>query len=137
MTTHAVTLNLPEPLYDRARRRAEQANRPVEAELLEVLTAALPAGDDLPADLTAAIAPLPQLDDGSLWRVARSGFAPDMAAQLEALHDKQQREGLTDAEAQIVAGLIRQYERAMLTRARAAAILKQRGHDVSSLLARP
>jgi plasmid stability protein len=137
MTTHAVTLNLPDPLYDRLKRRAEKANRPVEAEVLEVLTTAVPAGDELPADLAGAIAPLSLLDDESLWRAARSGLPSEAAAQLEELHDKQQRDGLTDADAQTVAGLVKQYERAMLIRARAAAILKQRGHDVSQLLARP
>jgi plasmid stability protein len=137
MSNHVVTLNLPGALYDRAKRRAEKANRPVEAELLDVLTAALPATDDLPPDLAAAIGPLPQLDDDSLWRAARSGLASEVAAHLEALHDKQQREGLSDAEAQTVANLISQYERAMLVRARAAALLKQRGHDVSQLLTHP
>jgi hypothetical protein len=137
MATHAVTLNLPALLYDRAKRRADQANRPVETELLEVLTAALPAGDDLPADLAAAVATLSQLDDESLWRAARSALASESAAQLEDLHRKQQREGLTQAEAETVASLLKQYERAMLVRAQAAALLKQRGHDVSPLLTAP
>jgi plasmid stability protein len=137
MTTHAVTLNVPTPLYDRLKRRADQAKRPVEAEFLDVLTAAVPALDELPADLAEAVAPLSLLDDVSLWRAAHSSFAPDAAALLEELHDKQQCEGLTEAEAQTVAGLVKQYERAMLIRARAAAILMQRGHDVSQLLARP
>jgi plasmid stability protein len=137
MVTHAVTLNVPAPLYDRLKRRAEQRKRPVEAELLDVLSAAIPASDDLPADLAEAIAPLTGLDDESLWRAARSALAPEAAALLEELHDKQQREGLTEAESQAVAGLVKQYERAMLVRARAAAILTQRGHDVTRLLARP
>jgi hypothetical protein len=43
-------------------------------------------------------------------------------------------QGLTEAEVQEAATLLRQYERVMLVRAHAAALLKQRGHDVSSLL---
>jgi hypothetical protein len=93
--------------------------------------------DELPADLAAAISPLSLLDDESLWRVARSSLSSEAAAQLEELHDKQQSQGLTDAEVQAVAMLVRDYERAMLIRAQAAAILKQRGHDVSRLLAHP
>jgi plasmid stability protein len=137
MTTHAVTLNVPTPLYDSLKRRAERANRPVEAEVLDVLSAAVPATEQLPADLAAALAPLSLLDNESLWRAARSSLASEVAAQLEELHLKQQREGLTGAEAQTLAGLVKQYERAMLIRAQAAALLKQRGHDVSGLLERP
>jgi hypothetical protein len=137
MTTHAVTLNVPAPLYERLKRRAERANRPVEVELLDVLSSAVPARDDLPPDLEAAISPLTLLDDDSLWRAARSSLAPEVSAELEELHNKQQRQGLTAAEVETLAGLVKHYERAMLVRARAAAILKQRGHDVSQLLARP
>jgi hypothetical protein len=93
--------------------------------------------DAVPADLAEAIAPLSLLDDESLWRAARSALAPEKVALLEELHDKRRREGLTEAEAQTVAGLLKEYERAMLMRAEAAAILKQRGHDISQLLARP
>jgi hypothetical protein len=50
---------------------------------------------------------------------------------MEDLHLKRQREGLTDAEAKTLDGLVRQYERTMLVRAQAAALLKARGHDVS------
>ena len=44
-------------------------------------------------------------------------------------------EGLTETEAEETASLVRQYERAMLVRAQAVALLKQRGHDISGLLA--
>jgi hypothetical protein len=91
--------------------------------------------DDLPADLTEAISPLALLDDAELWRAARSRLADETAAQLEDLHLKRQRDGLTPAEEQTLAGLVRQYERVMLVRAQAAALLKQRGHDVTELLA--
>jgi len=46
---------------------------------------------------------------------------------------KRQSEGLTETEYKDVARLVRQYEQTMLIRAQAAALLKQRGHDVSSL----
>jgi plasmid stability protein len=137
MTTHAVTLNVPGPLYDRVKQRAQRANRPVEAEFLDVLTAAVPASDELPPDLAEAIAPLCFLDDESLWRAARTSLTGEAAERLQELHDKKQREGLTKSEAQTVTGLVREYERAMLVRAQAAALLKQRGHDVSELLACP
>jgi plasmid stability protein len=135
MTLQTITLTVPDILYSSLKKRAEQANRTVEAELLDVLATAVPVAEELPADLEAALSPLALLDDESLWRAARSRLAPEAAADLESLHLKRQREGLTAAETETLAGLVRQYERAMLVRAQAAALLKQRGHDVSSLVA--
>ena len=134
MTTQAVTLQIPEPLYRELKQRAVQTNRTIEDETLEVLTAAVP---HLPADLEEALSPLTLLDDESLLRAARSHLAADLAAELEELHQKQQREGLTAMEAQTVAIRVRQYERAMLVRAQASALMKARGHDVSTLIGAP
>lgn len=137
MTVQIVTLQLPVPLYQRLKARAEQAQRSVEDEVLDVLATSVPVADELPTDLEEALLPLALLDDAALWRAARSTFSADTARQLEVLHLKRQREGLTETEAEMVAALVRQYERAMLVRAQATALLKQRGHDVSSLLVTP
>jgi len=135
MTTQTVTLDLPEPLYQTLRLRAAQSQRTVEDELLEVLATAVPVADDLPAELSAAITPLATLNDADLWRAAQTQLPATVAARLEGLHLKRQREGLTGHQEREAAALIRQYERAMLIRAQAAALLKQRGHDVAGLLA--
>jgi len=101
-----------------------------------VVVTAVPVGDELPADLDEAISPLSLLDDDTLWRAARTHLPTKAAAQMEDLHLKRQRQGLTETETQILIGLVRQYERTMLVRAQAAALLKQRGCDVSELLSR-
>ena len=134
MTVQTVTLNMPSILYDRIKRRAEQAHRSVEAELLEAVAMAVPVADELPPDLTETISSLAHLDDETLQRAARSHFPTEKATKLEALHLQRQDEGLTEQEAQRAAELTRQYERAMLVRAQATALLMQRGHDVSALI---
>jgi plasmid stability protein len=134
MAVRPVTLNLPDPLYEQLRRRAEQTERTVEAELLEVVAAAVPAAGELPASLAEALAPLDLLDDDALWRAARSRLPAPAAERLADLHVQRQRASLALAEIDELAALVRQYEQAMLVRARTAAILGQRGHDVSSLL---
>ena len=136
MTVHAVTLHVPSLLYEQLKRRAEQAQRTVEAELLDIVVTSVPMSDDLPADLAEAITPLELLDDEGLWRAARCSLPAAAATQMEDLHLKRQREGLTDSEVKTLDGLVRQYERTMLVRAQAAALLKERGHDVSQLLTR-
>lgn len=82
----------------------------------------------------AAIAPLALLSDAELWQAGRTRFPAEAAAQLAALNLKRQREELTEVEASTAATLVSQYEQVMLMRAEAAALLKQRGHDVSGLL---
>lgn len=135
MTVEPITLNLPDLLYNQIKRRAERSHRSVEAELLEVVASAVQVADELPTDLNEAISPLVLLDDESLKRAARSHLSSEAAAQMENLHIKRQREGLTDADEQMLAGLVRQYERAMLVRAQATVLLKERGFDVSEFAA--
>ena len=135
MTVQPVTLQLPNALYHHLKRRAEQARRSVEDELVEVVATAVLVGDELSADLGEATSPLSLLGDNDLWRAARSHLPAEASAQLESLHLKRQSEVLTESEKQTLASLVRQYERAMLVRAQAAALLKQRGYDVSVLVA--
>jgi hypothetical protein len=135
MTTQTVTLNLPGAVYDRIKRRAEQAHRSIEIELLEAVAMAVPAADELPPELSETISSLAHVDDETLQRAARSHFSAEKAAELEALHLKRQDQGLTEDEAQMAAELTRQYERAMLIRAQAAGLLMQRGYDISALIA--
>src|SRR5262249_39611408 len=95
MSEQTVVLNIPDAVYSRLRSRAEQHQRSIEAESLDVIVAAVSAGDDI----SEVLAGMELLDNDALWRAGRSRLAPEMAAQLEELHDKQQREGLTAEEA--------------------------------------
>lgn len=137
MSELTLTLSLPESLYRQLKTRATRSKRSVEEETVDILAAAVPAAEELPADLAEALTPLSVLDDESLWRAARSALAAQAVEEMEALHRKRGTEGLTAAEAEALAGLVAAYERAMLVRAQAAALLRRRGHDVSGLLGSP
>jgi DNA-binding helix-hairpin-helix protein with protein kinase domain len=134
MTVQTVTLELPSLLYDRVKRRAEQARRSIEMELLEAVATAVSPTEELPDDLAEAVASLALLDDETLRRAAASHFSAEQAAELEALHFKRQDVGWSESEARRAAELVQQYERAMLIRAQAMALLTQRGYDVSKLV---
>ncbi len=127
MTAQSITLQLPVSL-------SEETHRTVEAELLKAVTVAAPEAEKLPLYLAEAVSGLEALDQAALLGAARGTFAPEASARLEALHIKRQAEGLTEEEAEATEGLVRQYERAMLVRAHALKLLKERGHDVSELL---
>jgi hypothetical protein len=97
----------------------------------------LPESDNeegLPPDLAEQVASLAVLTDEELWRAARTRLADEAADRLSELNDLRQRAGLSAAEAAEAAALLRQYERAILIRAKAAGILYSRGHDISVLL---
>jgi len=134
MSRQTLTVQLPDRLYAWLRHRAQQANCTVEAELVDLVATAMPEDVELPGELNLELAGLEHLEDRTLWQAARSPLAARIARRTENLHRKQQREELTEAETQDLAELIRRYERAMLIRARAAALLKQRGDDVSKLV---
>ena len=133
MSIQTVTLDVPGTIFELVRVRAAQSQRTVQDELLHLIAAAIPAEDSLPADLANAVSQLAILNDAALWQAARVQLRGDVAEQLATLHRKQQAEGLNETEAKLLASLVRQYEGTMLVRAEAAALLKQRGHDVSSL----
>lgn len=116
-----------------------EENKALQHAIEEVKAAFVQAGTEqsteIPAELAHAITDLPTLSDNALWSAARTRMSQRASARLQMLHEKRQREGLDDAEAQEAARLTRQYERAVFVRSHAAALLKERGYDVSTLLA--
>ncbi len=134
MAARAVTLRLPEPLYDHFSRRAERAHRSLEAELLDAVAGLAADEKELSQEVAQAIADLKLLTVEELWRAARNRLPDTVRARLAALNSKQQREKLTSAEKEELGQLVHQYDWAVLMRAEAARLLKERGHDVSRLL---
>jgi hypothetical protein len=131
MAAHPVTLRLPAPLFSYFQNRAERARRSLEAVLLEAV-ATVAAEED--QDLSQSLADLDLLTDEELWRAARNRLSEDLRLKLEALNLKQQRETLTPAEKDTLGQLVHHYDRAVLLRAQALRLLKERGQDVSQLL---
>lgn len=134
MHTQTLTVQIPVSVYERLQQQAAQSHRSIEAELVEVVSHALPEEAQLSPELTQLLQDLSLLDDSALWQAARSHLPKSASEQMEALHHKRQREGLTPSEQEIVATLLAHYERYIVVRAQAAVLLKQRGHDISKIL---
>ena len=133
MALQKVTVRLPDALYRQIEQRARRMQRSVEDELVAVVAEALPTLEELPADIADELAQLAFLSDEELWQAARTTLAPEEAERMQALLLKRQREGLTPEEQQEAERLLHLYDRTMLVRAQAAVLLKERGHDISSL----
>lgn len=129
MALQTVTVHLPQSLYRQIEQRANQMRRSVEDELVEVVSATLPTLDDLPTDLAGELAQLALLNDAELKQAARTTLSAGETDRMQNLLQKQQREGLTSQEAEEAKRLAQLYDRTILIRAQAAALLKKRGHD--------
>ncbi|MEI6046455.1 MAG: hypothetical protein WCS37_19060 [Chloroflexota bacterium] len=104
--SQAITVNLPEPVYQRLKERAAQTQRSVENELL---------------------------DDKTLWQAARTHLSTKLIGRMEKLHDKRRNDTLTIAEEKELTDLLKDYEKAIVLRSEAMGILLERGYDISKL----
>ena len=134
MNLQRVTIILPEPIYQRVKRRSQQMQRSVAEELAAVVAASLPEQESLPADIEQELLQLELFTEEELWRAARMTAPADKSERMRVLVEKQQLEGLTDLEKQELALLSHFFNRVMLVRAKAAVLLKECGHDVDQLL---
>jgi len=128
----SVTVQLPDSLYQRMRRRARERNRSVEEEVAEVVERAF--ADDVSPATAELLAQLPHLADRDLWQAARMRVTADRAERMQQLVWKEQAEGLTAAEQDEAAQLQRYAQQIMLVRGKAAALLAERGHDVGDAI---
>ncbi|HRV94135.1 MAG TPA: hypothetical protein P5526_18390 [Anaerolineae bacterium] len=91
----------------------------------------------LPPEVKTALADLDQASNEVLWDIAQTAVAQIDFEKLESLLDKQKTTGLTATEQAQAQELLSRYDQAVLMRAKAIALLKQRGRDVSPLLQQP
>jgi hypothetical protein len=135
MGRQTITIAIPEETYEPFRQHAERARQSVEDAVVEAMRAALVDGDEASAEgRQATLAALALLDTSTLWQMVQRGAENEDVLLLAALNEKRQRQALTEAEESVVRDLIRRHDRAVLLRAKALALLRQRGEDVSALV---
>jgi hypothetical protein len=136
MGRQTITIAIPEETYEPFRQHAERARQSVEDAVVEAMRAALDDGNEVGAEgRQATLAALSLLDTPTLWQMIQRGAENEDVLLLAALNEKRQRQALTEAEEHVVRDLIRRHDRAVLLRAKALALLRQRGEDVSALVA--
>ncbi len=135
MAVHPVTINLSESVYRQIKRAADVVRRPVDEVVAEAVVAAAPIMDTSASSLRMELAQMAYLNDAALWKAARATLSKEQRQQLETLHDKQQRVGLTPGEQAQEEALRKLYRETLLVRAQAVALLQQRGYDVSDPMA--
>ena len=136
-SSQSMTVDVPLETYEPFRRQAERAQQSVEEAVVQAMRAALTAEAGTATERQAMLAALESLDTPALWQIVNRGAETEDVLLLVALNEKRQRQGLTESEEAAVQALIRQHDRAVLLRAKALAVLRQRGEDVSALVAGP
>jgi predicted transcriptional regulator len=130
---HAVTLTLPDRLYEPVQRIAQATNQPLEAVLLTALQASLPPLDGLPADIASELASLEELSDDALERVLHEEVSEQDYAEIQELLDQNQAGVSTEADRERLTALEHTANRVMLRKARAAVLLRFRGRPVPAM----
>src|SRR5208282_2823544 len=98
-------LELPEDIYERVRRAAKGMNQPMEKALVNIVRAATPSLEKVPAEYRAELEAMEDLGDEELWRILRGRPAAAKQRRLEGLLDKSQRALLTERETQALSEL--------------------------------
>jgi hypothetical protein len=130
MNTQSVTLQLPEVVYQSARRVAQATHRPLEEVIAQSLTQTLPPLDDVPEVEAEALARLSLLDDAQLWQVAAQLLSAEEQVLVDELLD-QQNAGLLDNHGRgQLATLLDSYNQIMLHKAHAWLLLARRGYRI-------
>jgi hypothetical protein len=123
----SITVKIPQPLYHRLEHVAARLQKPVTDMLVETLQAALPPVDEIPDHIQAEVASLDKLETAELYEVAESQVADADQDALEYLLDVQTTRPLTDEKAVRLESLRLEYGRVLLRKARAFALLAERG----------
>lgn len=137
MTLHPVTVHVPTSLYQRLLKRAQESDQSVAGELLILAATAEQQSLELPGDMEETLSALALLDTESLWAAARTSLSDDVATRIKDLNLKQQAQGLSPSEVEMLDQMIEQHDRVMLIRAQAAVLLKRRGQDITQLARQP
>lgn len=136
-TTQRLVLDLPSDLFAKLERAAEQMQRSIQDEAVQLLTRVVPEDELLPPKTRAALTSLAALDDAALWKAARRRASTRSLGLWRTLISKRQTQPLTEDEERILDELEESFNRVALIRAEAALLLKERGHDIGALGSKP
>ena len=130
----SLSIRVSERLLQSLKRRATRQHKSLEKEVADLLATGLQQSDMSADDVVELLQPLEMLTDDDLWNAVRSRLPRRLSSELEKLHQKRQRDGITKSERARARLLTDQFERCLVIRARAIELLHARGHDVSRLL---
>ncbi len=136
MSTNTVIVTIPERLYRRLQAVAKHTNRAISDVLIDSAETLLPienADTALPAEVVDELAAMRLFSDEALWQATEPTLSPEQQARLSELTKLQGERTLTPAEQNELTKLLAEYDRSVLHRAQALALLSVRGHTLPDL----
>jgi len=127
-------LTVPEEIYQRARRIADESALPVAEVLIDYLRTLHSPSPALPPEEEAELDALSRLSDDALWTIALDALPQSVQSEMELLMQRNSLGAIDDADQLHLADLVERNQRLMLRKSEAAALLTRRGFDVKSLL---
>jgi hypothetical protein len=129
--TATVTLQLPDPIYQRLVNTAIATGQSLEKVMLHALKVGSPPDwENVPDEFKADLAALDRLEDEALWKIATDHKTEEEMARHFELLERNKEHTLTSAEQVELVELQSQADLFMLRKAHAAALLHWRGHRV-------
>lgn len=130
LSTQTINVELAEPVYRQLQRAAELTYRPIDEILSSALTVALGLPPELPAESRAELAAMGMLSDAALWAASESTLSPAQQRRLRQLNHAAGERQLSSSEEREQMELLDLYQRSVLQRAQALALLVYRGYDL-------
>lgn len=137
MQEQTITVTLPPPLLDKLKRAAKLTYRSIDEVVASTIDAALIAPPDLPDDLAGELAAMRLLSDQALQAATYPSLSPADQERLRQLNHIAGERALTAAESAEQMALLDAYQRAVVRRAQALAILVERGYRIEAGMLAP
>ena len=133
MASQTINVDLPDEIYHRLQGMAAATHQSLEEILVQTLRGNLPlTRDDLPPAQQGLVPMLASLDDDALWKVAREPLPARDWRRHRHLLRKAGAGTLTAAEREELAALRDATDRFVTRRSVALALLKWRGHTITT-----
>lgn len=135
--SQTLTITLPDSTLEKLNRAAELTYQTIDEIVAATVETALPGRSDLPVEQATELDAMRFYSDDALWAAVEPTFSAYESRRLGQLSDFANVRDLTEREKAEQSELLDAFDRSVLRRAQALALLKQRGHDISSILAEP
>jgi hypothetical protein len=134
----AITITLPDNLYDKLKRTAALVDEPLEAIVTRSLSQSLsPLLDDIPVEYQADVYPLLQMNSAELQAEIQRVFPAEGWLEYETLLEQKKDRALTPPEQTHLDAFRREADILMFRKGYAAVLLKRRGYQIPSTVDLP
>lgn len=134
MDTMTLTFSVPERLYHRLQTVANKTKRSLSEVLIASAETALAHTDSsLPPKIANELASMPYLSAKELWAATDPTLSETQLNRLDMLSAQQKKHSLSTSEQEELKALLAEYDRSVLRRAQALALLQLRGHAIPDL----